>query len=142
MRDGTYSTNTFLSSGPLLTGISEGDVGYRKLQSDRAPSICVAKDGSGAAIYRGLGWKDVSAVIVTIAVVDGATRKILTDSNVTAIAGKFDDSTSSGSAVANYKLPMEVWATKINQSSLGSEIPKKAVGGIRVYQRSFYLNTL
>jgi len=141
LRDGTYSAFPSLQNdSPMLTGIDK--VGRRQWDSGEtsgATSLCVGLDGT-AQIWRGLGWRDVSAVIVTIAVIDDSSLKIIssTSSSLTDVASKFSDTT--GTLISPTDLPLKDWSDQIKPGSLG--IPKKAVAGIRVYQRAFYLNTL
>jgi len=135
LRDGTYSYDTFLLNGSGLVNVSSGEVNSRQPPGNaESPEICIAKDSSGASVWRGLGWRDVSAVIVTIVVIDDSGRKILSDSGVNSLASKFRETSSAD------LLPMESWEHAIESGFSG--MPKKAVSGLRVYQRTFYLSTL
>jgi prepilin-type N-terminal cleavage/methylation domain-containing protein len=73
--------------------------------------------------------RDISAIVVAIAILDSSSRKMVTDYSqmVTALGDSVD-----GTAIA------ETWA---NSNYLtGSGIPKAAASHIHIYQRYFYLN--
>lgn len=135
LRDGTYSDTPFLPIGSnLLPAIAANDVGSRRSpESAGSPTICVGKDSAGKSIWRGLGWRDVSAVIVTIVLIDDGGRKIVSETALSGLGNAFGDT-------APTVLPMDEW-TQLIKPGFGG-IPNKAVAGVRVYQRAFYLNTL
>jgi hypothetical protein len=91
------------------------------------------------------GWQDVAAIVVTIAILDKESQKILPanastgaiDSAVMAKMQKvltdFDSST----------LPLESWQSEVSSGHFASDcgdIPKAAASQVRVYQRYFHLN--
>jgi type II secretory pathway pseudopilin PulG len=101
--------------------------------------ICMAST-AGAAVWSPIGIQDVSAVIVAIAVLDGKSREIVTNTSqlVNALADPKDTDLSSNPP----KLMASTWLTAINSRSFAnnSAIPKAAASQVRVYQRYFYLN--
>ena len=139
LRDGTYSTYPSLQNGSLTISGSD-KVGKRQWpegQTSGANALCMGLDSSGNQIWRGLGWRDVSAVIVSIAVIDDTSRKIVASSELAGVVNKFGDTTGFG--IPPDRLPMAQWSDKIKPDLLDA---KKAVAGIRIYQRAFYLSTL
>jgi hypothetical protein len=135
LRDGTYSYSTHLENGSNLLNVGADDVNSRRDPAGTgAPNICIGKDSASASIWRGLGWQDVSAVIVTLVVIDDSARKILPSGGVGNLVGKFDETNVASD------LPMKKWQQTIDTGVPG--VPKKAMSGLRVYQRAFYLSTL
>jgi prepilin-type N-terminal cleavage/methylation domain-containing protein len=84
----------------------------------------------------GIGLSDVQAIVVTLALMDGRSRKLVSSSSALsgivggAFSGKADTTT----------LPAKRWEANIdNLASAG--IPQAAASQIRVYQRVFFLNS-
>jgi len=108
--------------------------------------ICTSAPSSGSnTTWQSLGMKDVSAVIVTMAVLDGNSRKLLGATSVGSLIPLFLDSGfTTAQTASSVTLPGAVWQAKLNSSSptFGStaHIPQAAAAQIRVYQRFFYLN--
>lgn len=91
------------------------------------------------------GWQDVAAIMVTIAILDKESEKMLpanasTGAIDSSVMGKmqeilpdFDDSTP----------PLQSWQSEVISTNFASNcgnIPKAAASQVRVYQRYFYLN--
>ena len=86
------------------------------------------------------GFRDVSAVVVTLAVLDGDSRKIVFGTNnlAAALPGPTD-----GNLAANV-LPAELWQNIINDGAAfaaAAGIPPAAASRVRIYQRAIPLNT-
>ena len=87
--------------------------------------------------------RDVAAIIADIAVVDPKSRVLLIDAQIATLAGTLID--YGGSAAANcpspdWQAPGELrrqWQCALD-STVG--LPRATISGIRVYERSFYLN--
>jgi Tfp pilus assembly protein PilV len=93
------------------------------------------------------GLKDVTAIIVTIAVLDNTSRAILSPTQIQAAASNLADSgfatspTSPGTKVTtSVSLPYVTWKTKLASNNLG--LPQAAASQVRFYQRYCYLNHL
>ena len=90
-------------------------------------------------ITSALGLKDVSAIVVAIAMLDTTSRKIVNNSQLAKLVTALPDAapTASGS-----NLMAEAWKNVIYGSSFASNagIPQSVAGQVRVYQRFFYLN--
>jgi len=82
------------------------------------------------------GFKDVAAIVVTIAVLDSKARTIVKNFSTLTSASLFPD------AVDNSDIA-EAWTAIINAPDFASKanIPLLAASGVRVYQRYFYLDT-
>jgi prepilin-type N-terminal cleavage/methylation domain-containing protein len=96
------------------------------------------------------GLKDVTAIVISIAVLDTKSRAIL-GSNVasaldTACSNLQDDTCTNGTTLATYAsastgfLPLTFWKNKLNSSTLG--LPQEVAQQVRFYQRFCYLNHL
>ena len=78
--------------------------------------------------------QDIAAIIVDIAVIDPKSKVLLTDAQITSLAGQLGDYTSGmapGQLLAN-------WRTAIDANSIG--LPRPALSGVRLYERFFYLS--
>ena len=109
-----------------------------------------------ACIYNNGAWqpnglKDVQSVIVTIAILDSATRKNLAmNTDLSALVALFPDSTDQNLIATPPLLPAQAWkkaletALTTNAASFRTSygIPKSAGSQIRIYQRYFPLNTI
>lgn len=78
------------------------------------------------------GMQDVAAISTIIAVADPKSRVLLTNAQVATLAGRLNDFATTmgpGGLIAQ-------WQTALNTTS---DMPRPAITGIRVYQRSFPL---
>jgi len=90
------------------------------------------------AHQNGIGLSDVQAVVVTLALMDGRSRKLISGPSALAgiVSGAFSETADTN------KLPAEKWQAHIKDFTDGSAaIPQAAASQIRVYQRLFYLNS-
>jgi hypothetical protein len=89
---------------------------------------------------------DLYGIVVTIAVLDDQSRKIVPSGSLPALAATLSDSlsgdTTPGTVVENPELPAQVWQAKLLQNGLAQsvDIPQAALQQVRVYERTFYLN--
>jgi prepilin-type N-terminal cleavage/methylation domain-containing protein len=92
LKDGTYSTEPILFTKPAdwcdgtfyttaenaptnLNGFPTYSIGSRWYDtSAKRGYICTTSGSSNLAVWRFIGWKDVSAIVVTIATIDTANR--------------------------------------------------------------------
>jgi len=86
------------------------------------------------------GFRDLSAIVVALAVLDGDSRKIVTDSS------KLADALPSPTAanLAANVLPAELWQNIVNNRTAfaaSAQIPAAAASRVRIYQRAFPLRT-
>ncbi len=88
------------------------------------------------------GFADVSAIVVTIAILDSASRKLV--SNYTALTSSLVDAVDPASAGSYGVSTAPVWSSKVNSSAFATStnIPRQAASQVRIYERYFYLNTL
>ena len=85
-------------------------------------------------------FHDVTAIVLTLAILESDSRKIVSDTS--RLASALGDPTQSD--LDNKKLPAQLWQDKVNNTSTfaaAAGIPPKAASRVRIYQRSFPLNT-
>jgi prepilin-type N-terminal cleavage/methylation domain-containing protein len=138
---------------PSLTDDLGGVVGDRWYNStDHRSFILSARSAPGVTpqtnTWSPLGMSDVTAIVVTIAVMDTNSRKVLSYNELTQTAAQlpdFNKGEDPTNATSSVQLPATTWAAALNQLPAGSfaglaGIPQAAAGQIRVYQHFFYLN--
>ena len=90
------------------------------------------------------GWKDVAAIVVTIAILDKESRKMLATSPSTGtiapttLAQMQNALQDTGTSPA-----LQTWQDEVSSSRFAADsgnIPKQAAAQVRIYQRCFYLN--
>jgi prepilin-type N-terminal cleavage/methylation domain-containing protein len=108
--------------------------------------ICTSAPAAGSnANWGALGMQDVSAIIVTVAILDSNSQKLLGGTSLSTLAGLFPDS-GFVSAVnpANAVLPGAAWQSVLTKTSPTfasvAHISPAAAAQVRIYQRFFYLN--
>jgi hypothetical protein len=87
------------------------------------------------------GFQDVAAIVVTLALLDSRSRAVVSNyQNLTAI---FPDAVDSSGDSTYHGDVAAAWNAKINSSTFASQagIPQSAAGAVRVYERSFPLDT-
>lgn len=102
------------------------------------------KDGTyWDAICKGANctW-DVSAIVVTIAVIDPRSRLLLNDSQIATLNG--NSASLSSNFLLDYRTDFDkpgllpnFWQQKLNTIIRTGSLPRQAVSGIRVYERFF-----
>jgi hypothetical protein len=83
------------------------------------------------------GFKDVAAIVVTIAVLDSRSRVIIRDYTKLTGSSVFSDA-ADGTDTAT------TWNQALKSSGFASSagIPPQAASAVRIYQRYYYLNKL
>jgi prepilin-type N-terminal cleavage/methylation domain-containing protein len=91
--------------------------------------------------------KDVTAIVVSIAVLDSKSRISVSNTALQTAASNLPDDTFTGStpptntpSTAESKLPLATWKAALASNGLG--LPKTAASQVRFYQRFCYLNHL
>lgn len=151
--NGLPTATTITTTPPTATAASPTyTVGSRWYDSsNQIGYICVDATAS-KAVWHEIGLQDISAIVVTIAVIDNQGQLYLkthpTINPVTTLAAQFvdspDPSISSPSGIA------QTWnaaitptsATVPSAVSTATGLPQSMVSQIRVYQRFFYINNL
>lgn len=99
------------------------------------------KDGSYTlARDQNQGFRDVSAIVLALAVLDGDSSKIATDTSK--LAEALPGPTAAN--LTNNILPAELWQDIVNNSAAfasSAGIPQAAAARVRIYQRAFPLKT-
>ena len=92
------------------------------------------------------GLKDVTAIVVSIAVLDTKSRALVSNAALQTAASDLGDDqcssvvTYSSSTTSSNALPLYLWEKQLATSNLG--LPKIAASQVRFYQRFCYLNHL
>jgi hypothetical protein len=86
------------------------------------------------------GMRDVTAIIVDIAVIDPKSKVLLTDENIATIIGKLPDFASGMVPGQLLRQWQDVLDNRVNPDPAITALPRPAISGIRVYERYFYLN--
>ena len=104
----------------------------------------------GAATWSPIGVQDISAIVVTLAVLDSNSRKMisgtisgspLVDASPTAMPA---DSPLAVAPTTPVQPVAQLWMQAVNDSAAfatASGIPTAAASQVRIYQRTFYLST-
>jgi hypothetical protein len=77
------------------------------------------------------GMRDVSAIIVDIAVIDPKSKVLLSNSDIAGLTGNLADYSGQAPGVL-----LAAWRTAIDANT---SLPRPALSGIRMYERYFYL---
>ncbi|SDU02664.1 Verru_Chthon cassette protein C [Verrucomicrobium sp. GAS474] len=158
LRDGTYSTVPILTFAPStwLSGTFYTAAAAPPSPQNGAPTYQIGSrwyDGNGKqgyicvnavapAVWRAVGWQDVTAVVVTIATLDTANRRALASSgrNLDAAAALFPKTAQSDLQSSPAILPGTKWLQILSGPTLSSSLPSQIAAAIHVYQRYLYLN--
>lgn len=128
-----------VGASPTYEGV---DTDYHPLASGvfRFEYCFQKKDGSYSLVRDpSKGFRDVSAIVLSVAVLDGDSRKIASDTSKMADALPSPTATELSSA----KLPAEIWQALVNDNAAfasSAGIPAAAAQRVRIYQRAFPLN--
>ncbi len=89
------------------------------------------------------GLRDVVAVVVSLAVLDDASRLIVQPAALDTLTGKLDDVDADSFKALPTKTPAQYWQGHIDNNDLvgapGSGLPQAAASQVRIYERYFYL---
>jgi type II secretory pathway pseudopilin PulG len=78
-------------------------------------------------------YENVSALVVSVAVLDSRNLALLTSTQLAALSGDFQDN-------AEGDAPLVDWQSQMATTGFASGLPRQAVQNIRLYQRTFDLN--
>ena len=134
---------TTVDAGPP----SGGNVGARWYDTTKNRAYICTKGNGTSAIWQPNGLKDVISIIITFAILDTNTRKMIeTDFyqlNLSSLVNQiFPDVTDADLNANPVRLPEQIWNTNLENalSNGNAVIPKAAAAQIRIYQRFFYIN--
>jgi hypothetical protein len=135
---------------PTTTGDLEATVGDRWYNSyDNRAFACTGYSYSTTGFRTGATWapiglSDVTAIVVTIAVMDTNSRKTLSQTELQNTAVALPDFAEPAPPSATTPLMATTWLNALNNQAptfaSTAGIPQFAASQIRVYQRFFYLN--
>ena len=77
--------------------------------------------------------QDVAAIVVDIAVIDPKSKVLITDAQITSLAGQLSDYSAN-------MVPGQLRNNWQNTLNTNTTLPRPAVSGIRLYERFFYLS--
>jgi prepilin-type N-terminal cleavage/methylation domain-containing protein len=97
------------------------------------------KTGMLAHTPPGPGMQDVAAVCVDIASIDPKSRVLLSDNQIATLIGSLADFPNPPSAQAKISDLATSWQATLDGIP-GTQMPRPAINGIRIYQRTFYLS--
>jgi prepilin-type N-terminal cleavage/methylation domain-containing protein len=128
------ATPTLQANWPAATDNITNDSDYELIgpQVFRFEYFYMKKDGTLANSPGGPGMQDVAAICATIATIDPKSRVLLSDSQVTTLIGQLKDADSTQPI---YDLTTS-WQSTLDAIT---NLPRPAITGIRIYQRTFYL---
>ena len=155
LKDGTFSavpasnpatnTNNLAATRPPAAA-DDASRGYATNSRwfDNSPGgaayLCLSAT-PGAAVWTRLGFRDVSALVIGLALLDPQSRKTLSDTSLMP-AGLPDPNQTNVSATPPQLLSTQ-WLSplqNLDTFSTASGIPRSAAGQVRIYQRTFFLN--
>ena len=117
------------------------NLAYRTAAQGASPDpLTLYAPGSTPTTLYGLGVTNVQAIVVTMALLDAASRKLVSASTVQSLADALPDSLDSNLSSSPPQLMAQTWNASL--ATLKSGWPKAAVGNVHIYQRTFYLGTL
>jgi hypothetical protein len=86
----------------------------------------------------GLGPADIQAIVVTVAILDAKSRKIVSAANLQTLASALVDPTVADLTSSPPKLMAETWNTALANATFTGAM-KTAASDVHIYQRTFYL---
>lgn len=136
LKDGTYNP---LPMDETRNPPSPTQPGFRRWTTSSAHGFAevTVPAGPSSVGWRPLGWQDVAAIVVTLAVIDPAVVGRISPAELEAAAARLVDAAPSSGT--NVELAGTSWRTEIESSGLG--LPENMRNSVRIYQRAFYLNS-
>jgi len=133
LKDGTYAA---LPMRPANTD-STPLVG-RKVDGTGRGLMVVGVDGSGSPVWRAIGWSDVAAVTVTLGVLDSSNHDFAGD--LSGLAAAFVKAPEVQAPGTTQVMPAKLWTLAL-QGGGGGDLPARVRSSVRIYQRTFPLDT-
>jgi len=118
---------------------SNGTVSAATYSNTSAASYSNSSSAPHTPLY-GIGLNDVQAIVVTIAILDANSRKIISTANLATLTAALTDSDS---PTSNFKasppiLMAQTWDGEISPANFSGTL-KAVAPAVRIYQRTFYL---
>ena len=140
--DGVVYSNSpvAVSSATKITDIipSSGSAGARWYDTTTNRAYFCTGTNAGGPVWQPNGLNDVVSIVVTLAILDSNSRKLVFGSAYSSlISSVFSDPTDSDPT-----LPAKTWKANLENAlkSHSTGIPDTAASQIRIYQRFFYLS--
>jgi len=155
---GVAANNKLNATAPPQTSQSGYVVGSRWYDATNYHAYICTNGTANAETWKPLGMADVQGVVVTIAILDQSSQKLLggktapLQAMAQALVGPQWSPTTgtllnslSSQSVSQNKLPVlpaTNWLNTVNQANFATTIgiPKAVASQVRIYQRIFYLN--
>ncbi|MGB8353241.1 MAG: prepilin-type N-terminal cleavage/methylation domain-containing protein [Chthoniobacteraceae bacterium] len=139
---GSFTNNLSASAPPTSSSDNTQHFapGSRWFDTTGGRGYICTNSSTGAAVWNPIGIKDISAVIVTIAILDANSRKII--NNATNMVGALRDPVPADFTTFPANVMAQSWLSAVNSGSFAtnSGIPRTAASQVRIYQRYFYIN--
>jgi prepilin-type N-terminal cleavage/methylation domain-containing protein len=139
-----FQTVTSVPADPDYRSI--GDIVFRmeytyllKATSTQAATLSITPYVTGHNSIN--GFKDVAALVVTIAMLDNSSRHLV--NNYTNLVSSLPDAVNQTTDTINKGDIAAAWNAVVNSPTFATtaNIPKTAASSVRVYERYFYLNS-
>jgi prepilin-type N-terminal cleavage/methylation domain-containing protein len=171
LKDGTYSVVPAINTGAAANNLSanlpptQTTTGYTVNSrwydtTNNHAYICTYANANGSTeTWRPLGMADVQAIVVTIAILNQTSQKLIPTAKLTTslqamatalqgptwnpTTGRLNNSVPSGQTQTTPPVLMaSTWQNEVNQTSFATtaQVPQAVAGQVRIYQRFFYLN--
>ncbi len=130
----TFGLTAIINNWPSATDSSSSDPDYETIgpQVFRFEYFYFLKDGTVGVIPGAPGMQDVAAISVCIAVIDPKSKVLLSNSQLSTLAGRMDDFSISmrpGDLLVQ-------WQTALDNTN---DMPRAAISAIHLHHHSFHL---
>jgi hypothetical protein len=126
---------TISATWPAATSSSASDTAYELIgpQVFRFEYCYLLKANGSLSITPPADISGIAAIVVDIAAIDPKSKVLLSDTQITSLAGQLSD-------YAAGMVPGQLCAQWQNTLNTNTTLPRPALSGIRLYERSFYLS--
>src|SRR4029077_9197797 len=126
---------TISTTWPAATSSSASDTAYEAIgpQVFRFEYCYLLRSNGSLSITPPTDISGIAAIIADIAVIDSKSKVLLTNTQITSLAGQLSDY-AAGMAPGQLR---NSWQNTLNAITT---LPRPAISGIRVYERFFYLS--
>jgi hypothetical protein len=125
---------TISATWPAATSNSASDAAYEVI----GPQVfrfeyCYLRTDCSVSITPPTSVSGIAAILADIAVIDSNSKVLLTNAQITSLAGQLSDYTAS-------MVPGQLRNNWQNTLNANTTLPRPALSGIRLYERSFYFS--
>ena len=127
------STASPLGTWPAATSSSATDAAYEVIGPQVFRFEYCYQNTSGTLSVTPPSFSSMAAIVVDVAVIDPTSKVLLSDAQITTLAASLSDYTAG-------MVPGQLRNTWQNTLNANTTLPRPAISGIRLYERSFYLS--